>query len=284
MGLGLRLGAAPLHAWVSDLVAAPPPAAAGLALVAINGVTVFFAAQVLAGAPMLLLANPLGRDLLLAGAPAACSWPALLAWSQAAQSDLRRLVGAVAVGQAGFTLFGLARRRIAGFCGALLGMLAGSAGLLLALGAAGLLAAQTGSADPTALAGLVRRARLPALALLVGLLGALGLPPVGAFAGRLLVFQAAMARDAGWPWVVALAGGLALLTAAVLRALAPLWAVRAEAAAPASMPIAPGAGAVAAAAGRSLPASWASTPRPLLDVARAWAATFPISSGRETGS
>ena len=71
VGLGLRLGVAPLHAWVSDLCAATPPAAALLVLGLINTVTVFFAAQVLAGAPMILLANPLGRDLLLGGARSA---------------------------------------------------------------------------------------------------------------------------------------------------------------------------------------------------------------------
>ena len=50
----------------------------------------------------------------------------------------------------------------------------------------------------------------------------LGLPPLGGFAGRVLVLQAAAGLGLGWPWVAGLVAGLALLVAAVLRALAPL--------------------------------------------------------------
>ena len=109
---------------------------------------------------MLLRSNPLGRDLLLIGAIFGVGLAALLAWSPAAQADLRRLVGAAAVGQVGFVLFGLVVGSRAGFSGALLGTLAGGAGLLLALGAAGLIADQHGTADPAALRGLGRTAPL----------------------------------------------------------------------------------------------------------------------------
>lgn len=223
VGLGLRLGAAPLHAWVSDLSAATPPAAALLVLGILNLLTVFFAAQVLAGAPMILLANPLGRDLLLGGSALSVILAGVLAWSPAAQGDLQRLTGAALIGQAGFTLFGLAAGSQAGFCGALIGTLAAEVGALLALGAAGLITDRLGTADPVALAGLARRAPGFTLALLLGLGLILGLPPLGGFAGRLLVFQAATLQGPGWPWVAALGAGLALLAAGVVRALAPLW-------------------------------------------------------------
>jgi NADH-quinone oxidoreductase subunit N len=223
VGLGLRLGIAPLHAWVSDLCAATPPAAALLVLGLINTVTVFFAAQVLAGAPMILLANPLGRDLLLGGSALGVILAGVLAWSPAAQGDLRRLVGAAAIGQLGFTLFGLAAGSQAGFCGALTGTLAGAVGVLLALGAAGLIADRQGSADPAVVSGLARRAPGFTLALVLGLGLLLGLPPLGGFPGRLLIFQAATLHDLGWPWVAALGTGLALLAAGVVRGLLPLW-------------------------------------------------------------
>jgi NADH:ubiquinone oxidoreductase subunit 4 (subunit M) len=223
VGLGLRLGIAPLHAWVSDLCAATPPAAALLVLGLINTVTVFFAAQVLAGAPMILLANPLGRDLLLGGSALGVILAGVLAWSPAAQSDLRRLVGAALVGQVGFTLFGLVAGSQAGFCGALTGTLAGAIGALLALGAAGLIADRLGTADPAALPGLARQAPGFTLALVLGLGLLLGLPPLGGFPGRLLIFQAATLQGPGWPWVAALGGGLALLAAGIVRALVPLW-------------------------------------------------------------
>ena len=138
----------------------------------------------------------------------------VLAWSPAAQGDLRRLVGAALVGQVGFTLFGLVAGSQAGFCGALAGTLAGRAGALLALGAAGLIADRLGSADPAGLAGLARqRPRLyPGAGARAGLCS--GLPPLGGFPGRLLIFQAATLQGPGWPWVVALGVGLALLAAA----------------------------------------------------------------------
>ena len=224
VGLGLRLGAAPLHAWVSDLCAATPPAAALLVLAIINTVTVFFAAQVLAGAPMILLANPLGRDLLLGGSALGVLLAGVLAWSPAAQGDLRRLVAVALIGQVSCSLFGLGAGSRAGFCGALAGTLAAEGGALLALGAAGLIADRLGTADPAALPGLGRRAPGFTLALVVGLGLILGVPPLAGFAGRLLVFQAAVQQGPGWPWVVALAVGLALLAGGLVRALAPLWA------------------------------------------------------------
>lgn len=223
VGLGLRLGAAPLHVWVSDLCAATPPAAALLVLGLINTVTVFFAAQVLAGAPMILLENPLGRDLLLGASALGVILAGVLAWSPAVQGDLRRLVGVALVGQVGFTLFGLGAGSQAGFCGALTGTLAAQAGALLALGAAGLITDRLGTADPAALPGLGRRAPGFTLALVAGLGLILGLPPLGGFAARVLVFQAAVQQGSGWPWVAGLGVGLALLAAGVVRALTPLW-------------------------------------------------------------
>jgi NADH:ubiquinone oxidoreductase subunit 4 (subunit M) len=223
VGLGLRLGVAPLHAWVTDLCAATPPAAALLVLGLINTITVFFAAQVLAGAPMIVLANPLGRDLLLGGSALGVILAGVLAWSPAVHSDLRRLVGVALIGQVGFTLFGLASGSRAGFGGSVTGTVAAQGGALLALGAAGLIADRLGTADPAALPGLGRRAPGVTLALLVGLGLLLGAPPLAGFAGRVLVFQAAAQQGPGWPWVAALGVGLAGLAGGIVRALVPLW-------------------------------------------------------------
>jgi hypothetical protein len=273
VGLGLRLGAAPLHAWVGDLAAHTPPAAASLVLVALNGVTVFFAARVLAENPALLRSNPLGRDLLLIGAIIGVGLAGLLAWSPAAQADPRRLVGAAAVGQVGFALFGLAVGSRAGFAGALISTLAAGAGLALALGAAGLIADRRGSADPTPLRGLGRDAPLLAVTLALGLAMLLGLPPLGGFAGRVLVLQAAAGLGPGWPWVAGLVGGLALLTAAVLRALAPLWippAAVAPGTAPMAVPARLWLGLLAAGC-----LALGLFPAPLLEIAHAWAGGAP---------
>ncbi len=269
VGLGLRLGAAPLHAWVTDLSAATPPAAALLVLGVIHTVTVFFAVQVLAGAPMILLANPLGRDLLLGGSALSVILAGVLVWSPAVQGDLRRLVGVALIGQVGFTLFGLGAGSRAGFCGALSGTLAGEAGALLALGAAGLIADRLGTATPAALPGLARRAPGFTLALVIGLGLILGLPPLSGFAGRLLIFQAAALQGPGWPWLLALGGGLALLTAGIVRALTPLWTGLPAPTLPALTPSQPmrawlGALVVLAVLGGLYPA-------PLIDLAQQWA-------------
>lgn len=198
VGMGLKLGAAPLHQWTADVAEAVTPPAAGL-LVALG---------LVAGVGSL-------ARLLVVGLPAAAStWGAAIAILAVAgtacgnlaalrERRMRRLLADLAVAQAGTVLIGL------------LGWRAGDQGLtalLVALVAAGIglggayaaiAAAEAGGVggEIADYRGLSRRAPVAAVVLVVALLSLGGLPPMLGFLARVLLLQAA--ASAGFTWLLA---------------------------------------------------------------------------------
>lgn len=238
-----KAGAVPVHFWVPDVTqGARPPVSALVTTIPKIGALV---------AVYRLVAAVL--------APTALNWPLLVAVVAAAtmtlgnlaaffQDNVRRLLAYSTISQVGYLLMAVAAAGASTLAlPSLLLYLAAYA--VTNLGAFAVVAALPNAETLTDYRGLVRRHPWLAISLVVCLLGLVGTPPTGVFAGKLTVFTAAF--DAGFGWLVAVA--IANTVASLfyyLRWIAP--AVRLE---PLTLPTnhgAAGAAAVAAAVSLAL--------------------------------
>jgi NADH-quinone oxidoreductase subunit N len=196
-GLLFKVGAAPLHFWVPDVVqGASTPAAAFVATIPkIGG----------------LLA--LHRLLSTALSTAAVDWSLLVAVIAAVtmtlgnlaaffQDDVRRLLAYSTISQVGYLLMAVAAAGQAGLAlPALAFYLAGYA--VTNLGAFAVVAELPRARTLADYRGMAARHRWLALSLVICLLGLIGTPPTAVFVGKLTVFTAAV--DAGLAWLAVLA-------------------------------------------------------------------------------
>ncbi|PXY16682.1 NADH-quinone oxidoreductase subunit N [Prauserella coralliicola] len=192
-----KAGAVPAQFWVPDVTqGARPPVGAIVTTIPKIGAAV---------ALYRLVAAPLGL--------ASLDWPLLFAVLAAAtmtlgnlaaffQSDVRRLLAYSTISQIGYLLMAVAaagRSTLA--LPSLLLYLAAYA--VTNLGAFAVVCALPGARTLTDYSGLRRHQPWLALGLTICLLGLVGTPPTGVFAGKLTVFTAAF--DAGFVWLVVLA-------------------------------------------------------------------------------
>jgi len=196
LGLALKLGAAPAHAWMPDVAdGAPAPVAAFVTI-----------------APKIGALVALGR--LVAVLPDdRVGWRAVVALLAAAtmtlgnlaalwQDDIRRMLGWSAVSQSGYGLMavvGLGRSDLA--VPALLYFLLAYA--VANLAAFGVVVELRGRADLDGYRGLGRSHPLLAASLLVAFLSFVGIPPLAGFGAKLALFGVAI--DAGYSWLALLA-------------------------------------------------------------------------------
>lgn len=214
VGLAFKLGAVPAHAWVPDVAqGAPAPMAAFLTTTPKVG------ALVALGRLALILPETAGWRPAVALVAAATMTLGNLAclW----QDDVRRLLGWSAVSQAGYGLMAvvaLGRSDLA-VTSLLFFLVAYAVANLTAFGVVVELRGRTSLEDYK---GLARARPLLAASLAVAFLSFIGIPPLGGFAAKLLLFGAAM--DAGYAWLVVIA---VLNTVAsvfyYLRVLAPAY-------------------------------------------------------------
>ncbi|MFD2399864.1 NADH-quinone oxidoreductase subunit N [Prauserella oleivorans] len=196
-GLLFKAGAVPAQFWVPDVTqGARPPVGAIVTTIPKIGAAV---------ALYRLVAAPLGSATL--------DWPLLIAVLAAAtmtlgnlaaffQTDVRRLLAYSTISQIGYLLMAVAaagRSTLA--LPSLLLYLAAYA--VTNLGAFAVVCALPRARTLTDYSGLRRDRPWLALGLVVCLLGLVGTPPTGVFAGKLTVFTAAF--DAGLGWLVVLA-------------------------------------------------------------------------------
>jgi len=163
VGLAFKLGAVPAHAWVPDVAQGAPAPMAALV-----------------AAATMTLGN------------LACLW----------QDDLRRLLGWSAVSQAGYGLMAvvaLGRSDLA--VASLLFFLVAYA--LANLAAFGVVVELRGRTSLEEYRGLARARPLLAASLAVAFLSFIGIPPLGGFAAKLLLFGAVI--DAGYGWLAVVA-------------------------------------------------------------------------------
>jgi NADH-quinone oxidoreductase subunit N len=206
-GLAFKVSAVPFHMWAPDVYeGAPAP------------VTAFFAI-----APKIAAVGAIARLLLGPLGHLSFGWGQILAVVAAAsmllgavaairQDNIKRLLAYSAIGNMGYILVGLA----AGSQSGLMGVLVYSAVYMAAsIGAFAvvLMMRQGGrQAERVAdLAGLARAQPMTALAMAVMMFSMAGIPPLGGFFGKLIVFQAAVGNGL---YVLAITGVLASVIAA----------------------------------------------------------------------
>lgn len=197
MGLGFKMGAVPGHFWVPDVAeGAPAPVAA-------------YVTTVPKVAGLVAVARLLGTVV----PETAVDWRLLVALVAAAsmtlgnlaafwQDNARRLLGYSTISQVGYLLMAVVavgRSELA-----VPGLLYFAAAYAVAnLGAFAVVVELPEAATLDDYAGLSRRHPALALTLTVCLLSLVGVPPLGGFVGKLVVFAAAW--DGGYAWLVVVA-------------------------------------------------------------------------------
>ena len=206
VGYGTKAGLAPMHTWLPDAHSeAPPPVSAlmsGVLLsVGVYAILRFKPAVDAAARPGFARNILLALGLLSVGVAAAFLWTS---------PNYKRMLAYSSVEHIGLVCLGL------GFGGAL-----GTAGALLHIGnhalaksvvflLSGRIRAAYGSAEITAVGGLLRRMPSTGVPFLVAILALVGLPPFGLFVSEVMIFGAGFAQGFG-----AVAGvGLVLLVVA----------------------------------------------------------------------
>lgn len=225
IGLLLVVGAPPMQAWTRQVGEAAPGAIAGFgsALGAVTGTAVLvrFAVEAFGAgnSRWTLFVIWLAAIAMLSGAVLALR-----------ATTMRRLIGDLAVAQAGFLLLavastgrGLDGRSTAAPTALLFTLMGAAAALVAALLLTGIFDAAGLRPGIDAHRGVGRRAPATAAFLSLALLGLAGLPPMAGFLGRLLIAESALNAGAGW--AVGIAGvAMVLSGVAVLRWLVVMYA------------------------------------------------------------
>ena len=224
---GAKAGLVPLHVWLPLAVPAAPSHVSAL----LSGVMVKVALYALARILLDLAGAPAwwwGVTLIVVGAASALIGVlyALM------QTDLKRLLAYSTIGNAGIIVFAfglsLSFRTYELFDLSALALAAALAHVLnhaffksLLFCGAGAIHEATGLRDIEKLGGLVRRMPYTSLFMLLGALGAAGLPPLNGFVSEWLIFQALFAASAlqdNLPRLIVPIAGAALALAAALAA------------------------------------------------------------------
>jgi formate hydrogenlyase subunit 3/multisubunit Na+/H+ antiporter MnhD subunit len=193
IGFRLRVALVPFHVWLPDLGDEVPPATLFVhaGLLTILAVPVLLVA--LQTQPQLLVGNEPGRRLLLGLGVLTAFVGGFL--SLASNTD-RRVVVYLAMANLGLIAVGLGIASVAGISAALLTSINHVLGM--ALTALGLTLLEQPIAGRREQAGAMRERPIAALALLLGALLLVGLPPLSGFVPKLLLFNA----TGGSNWVV----------------------------------------------------------------------------------
>jgi NADH-quinone oxidoreductase subunit N len=194
VGFGFKISAVPVHFWAPDVYEGAPTPVAGYLSTASKA----------AGFAVLM------RVMLALFPDLEGNWPTLLAILSAAsmivgnvlalvQKNVKRLLAYSSIAQAGYILAGVAAANAIGFSGTVFYLISYLVTNLAAFGVVALIGRSTGSDELPAYMGLHRRNPGLAWALLISLLSLGGIPPLGGFVGKLLVFGAAI--QAGMVWL-----------------------------------------------------------------------------------
>jgi len=214
VGLAFKLGAFPSHTWVPDVAQGAPAPAAAFLTVAPKVAAIVALARIVS----LLPDGAVGWRALVAGAAALTMTVGNL--SALWQDDVRRLLGWSSVSQAGYALMAIPvlGRSPDALPALLFFVTAYAAAQLAVFGVVTELRGRTALADYRGLAG---RRPLLAVAFGLALLSFVGIPPLGGFTGKLLLFTAAI--DGGYAWLAAVAVANTVVSLFYyLRVLAPV--------------------------------------------------------------
>ena len=187
VGILSKSATLPFHTWLPDAGVAPSPVTALLhaAILVKIGLYVFSRLFIVNINPGIFWQN---------GVPWIAGVSALVAAGAALrETDLKRLIAYSTISQIGFILLGLATGNEAGIAGGLFYILThglAKSGLFLC---AGIVEQNAGTRDITKLGGLFNTMPITALAFMLCSFSVMGIPPLGGFFAKYLVFSGAIA-------------------------------------------------------------------------------------------
>ncbi len=195
VGFSVKMATMPFHLWQAPAYAfSPAPGSAflgsisarmglfGIVLVAIKLIGVVGLDRLTLGIDALSL-----RNLLAWAAVLTAILPTFVAMRQ---NDARLLLGWHGVGQGGYMLLGVIMADSLGSAGGLLHVFNHATYQAILLMAVFAVIHRTGTADLNRLGGLVTRMPLTFLAMLIGIIGLAGLPPMNGFVSKWMVYRA----------------------------------------------------------------------------------------------
>jgi len=195
LGFSVKMATMPFHLWQAPAYAfSPAPGSSflgsisarmglfGIALVAIKLIAVAELDRLVLGWDPLNL-----RNLLAWLAALTAILPTFVAMRQ---NDARLLLGWHGVGQGGYMLLGVVMADSLGSAGGLLHVFNHASYQAILLMAVFAVIHRTGTADLNRLGGLVTRMPLSFLAMLVGIIGLAGLPPMNGFVSKWMIYRA----------------------------------------------------------------------------------------------
>lgn len=197
VGFSVKMATMPFHLWQAPAYAfSPAPGSSflgsisarmglfGIVLVAIKLIGVVQLDRLVLGWDAISL-----RNLLAWAAVFTAILPTFVAMRQ---NDARLLLGWHGVGQGGYMLLGVMLADSLGSAGGLLHVFNHASYQAILLMAVFAVIHRTGTADLNRLGGLVTRMPLTFLAMLIGIIGLAGLPPMNGFVSKWMIYRAAI--------------------------------------------------------------------------------------------
>lgn len=197
VGFGFKVSMAPLHFWVPDVYeGAPTPVTAFLSTASKAAGFAALTRVMLAAFPAIDLE---WTTIVAIGAALSMTLGNLIALSQ---TNIKRLLAYSSIAHAGYALLGVAAASELGVASVVYYFLVYVVTNMAAFGAVIVVYRVTGSDQIADYAGLHRREPMLALVLLLAFLSLAGVPPMGGFFAKVLVFAAAV--EAGLVWLAVL--------------------------------------------------------------------------------
>lgn len=212
-GFAVKMGLLPFHLWQAPAYSlSPGPAASFLAAISAR-MGLFAIALVLV--KLIGVARLAGLDIW----PGGLSARGLLLWIAAftiilptftalKQNDARMLLAWHGIGQGGYMLMGLLLDDTMGSAGGLMHVFNHATYQALLFMAVFAVVHRTGTSDLNRLGGLVVRMPLSFLAMLIGIIGLAGLPPMNGFVSKWLVYRALVSEGMPLLFVASVIGTL----------------------------------------------------------------------------
>ncbi len=197
LGFGFKIALVPLHFWAPDVYEGSP-----------TPVTAFLSTASKAAGFVVLV-----RVLIAAFPSVLADWQSMLAIAAVlsmtvgnlialAQRNIKRLLAYSSIAHAGYALLGVAAASELGVLSVVYYFIAYAVTNLAAFAIIIIVWHKLGSDEIEDYAGLSRRSPMLALAMLLSFLSLAGIPPLGGFVAKVLVFAAAV--DAGLVWLAVL--------------------------------------------------------------------------------
>jgi NADH-quinone oxidoreductase subunit N len=196
VGFGFKVSAFPFHFWAPDVYEGAPTPVAGFLSTASKAAGFAVLMRVLLVAFPVEVGGQHWVTILTVLAVLTMTVGNVLAL---AQRNIKRLLAYSSIAHAGYVLIGVVAASSLGMTSVVFYMIVYLLTNLAAFGAVVAFWRMSGSDEIASYAGLSRRSPVLALVLLVAFLSLAGMPPLGGFIGKVLVFMAAV--EAGMVWL-----------------------------------------------------------------------------------